>query len=174
MLGTKRLCNSEVKALKSYLALLMHCVELRTLFWPMVAEWSTWFGGTGNPVLSSRARAGVLCYREGRALDGRGSWLLWMRWTGTWTGGKGCHQVCSAVKWVGQTWWQGRRPYPLQKGHTRLSGVLEVTPWIERTLHRDYCKEQPVISQPRWDRAIVFNWGGFKLSPEVRWPKHRR
>jgi hypothetical protein len=46
--------------------------------------------------------------------------------------------------------------------------VSRKLPLKVRTSHRDYCSEQPVISKPRWDWAVVLNWGGFKLSPEVR------
>jgi hypothetical protein len=67
------------------------------------------------------------------------------------------------------TWWQGRRLYPLPKGCTQLLLVQEVTSWSD-TPHRNYCSEQPVISTLGWDRAIVFYWGGFKLSPGIgRW-----
>jgi hypothetical protein len=92
---------------------------------------------------------GLGSHVHGNALDGRGSWspgmipyiLL--------------HRVMNRERKnsskcaVGQTWWQCRRPYPLQKGWTRLLGVQKVTPWSDWFLN---------TSETR---------GGFKLSPEV-------
>jgi hypothetical protein len=138
---------------------------------------------TGNPVPNSRARAGVSRTKK----EGHTRWVrvvirnasLWIQKVSFCTlfdridvvgrdvnGWGGCQQVCSGTNFV-----TGQEAISTAKWPDLILGVLEVTLWSERTPQRDYCLEQAVISKPRWDQAIFFNWRELKLSPEVQWSK---
>jgi hypothetical protein len=85
---------------------------------------------------------------------------------GTWMG----KRMPSSAQCSGADLVTKQEATPTAKGRHLIIGCPGSYP-MKWEPHRDYCKEQPVISEPRRDKAIVFNWGGFKLSPEVRWSK---